>query len=469
MNPYLPSTPAERDAMLQAIGAESLEELLAQIPSGLRWNPKPGSGEVAEPLRHPLSELELTLEARERAAKNHALMTRSSFVGAGCYRHFIPSIVAQLATRAEFLTAYTPYQPEASQGVLQATFEFQTLIAQLTGMEIANAGIYDGATALAEAVCMGINIKPEANRIVLAGGIHPDFRAVVHTHLDGMGPEVVEVPSDGGRIDPAAWKAALGPAGTTAVAVFQSPNFFGGIEDGAKLVAAAKEAGAVSVVVFNPTALGVLATPGEWGADIAVGEGQPLGLAPAGGGETVGLFASKKEYMWKMPGRLVGLTRDRQGRRAYVLTLQTREQHIRRAKATSNICTNHALFAIMSTVYMSVLGPRGLRELATICARRADYARRKLAKVPGVKLAHPEVPVFHEFVIEVPEDAEVFAAHLEEHHNISPGYPLGKKFASMKNSLLVCTTELATEADIDRLVAAVDQTIREDAVSGGKK
>jgi len=453
IHPYLPSTDEEREAMLSALGVASIEDLLAQVPEALRWRP----GKDAPPgglLDTPLTEPALMAEARRRAEQNVVSGSRPCFLGAGTYHHYIPAVVPHLATRSEFLTAYTPYQPEASQGLLQATFEYQTAVARLTGMDVSNAGLYDGATALAEAVLMGFNLKPKSPRIVLSRGIHPQYRQVVRTHVESLGAEVVEVDLREGITPEDAWRSALGEKDTTALAVVQSPNFLGCLEGGKLLVAAAHAAGALACVVFNPIALGALATPGQWEADLAVGEGQPLGLAAAAGGETLGLFATRKEYVWKMPGRLVGLTRDRLDRRAYVLTLQSREQHIRRARATSNICTNQALYALMAAIYLATVGPGGLREVAAICAARSAYARKRIQERAGLRPAF-SAPSFHEFALRVGRDAEAAAEILADKHGILAGYPLGRDYPELEDCLLICTTELTPTEDIDRLADAL--------------
>jgi len=297
MNPYLPSTETERLEMLQAAGARSVEDLLAQIPEALRWRDAleaaAAPGGEPSPLARPLGEMELVAEARRRAEQNAPAARRVSFLGAGCYRHYVPAVVPQLALRSEFLTAYTPYQPEASQGLLQAFFEFQTFIARLTEMEVSNAGLYDGATALAEAALMAMSVKPAARRLVISRGVHPNYRQVVRATLEGLNVEIVEAPLAEGRADAAAWQECLGAPGTAAAAVFQSPNFLGSLEEGAALAEAAHRAGALAVQVFNPIALGRLAAPGQWGVDIAVGEGQPLGLGLGAGGASLGLFAAQ--------------------------------------------------------------------------------------------------------------------------------------------------------------------------------
>jgi glycine dehydrogenase subunit 1 len=289
---------------------------------------------------------------------------------------------------------------------------------------------------------------------VLSRGIHPQYRQVVRSHVEGLGAEVVEVETKEGITSADGWTQALGEKDSAAIAVVQSPNFFGCIEDGAGLLAAAREAGALGCVVFNPIALGLLATPGQWGADIAVGEGQPLGLASSAGGETLGLFAARKEHMWKMPGRLVGLTRDRLNRRAYVLTLQSREQHIRRARATSNICSNQALYALMAAIYMATVGPDGLRDIATICGSRAAHGRKRIAEKSGLRPAFSS-PTFHEFVLRVGGDAEAVAETLARDRNVIAGYPLGRDYPELRDCLLVCATEMTTTDDIDRLADAL--------------
>ncbi len=440
--------------MLRAIGVSSLEDLLKQVPEALRWRPEDDATGAGDILGAPRGEMEVVAEARRLAAQNVPLEARTNFLGAGVYRHYIPSVVPSLATRAEFLTAYTPYQPEASQGLLQAIFEYQTCVARLTDMEVSNAGLYDGATALAEGVLMAMGIRSKARRVVLSKAIHPQYRAVVRSHVEGLRAEVVEVDMTNGRTGLDAWCEALGDPDTAAVAAFQSPNFFGSLEDGEALVKAAQEKNALAATVFNPIALGILATPGRWGADIAVAEGQPLGMNPYAGGEALGVFATRKDHMWKMPGRLVGLTRDRKGRRAYVLTLQSREQHIRRARATSNICTNQSLFALMAAIYLATLGPEGLREVATLCASRAAYARKVLGTVKGYNVAF-DAPAFHEFVLRTPGDAQELAVRVIHNHNLVPGYPLGKDYPELADCLLVCTTEMTSREEIDRLAAAL--------------
>jgi len=487
-NPYIPSTASERRDLLEAIEVHSLEDLLKQIPQEVRWTgPVPDGHPAAELLVRPLTEMELTALARQRAEQNADLADRPSFLGAGTYRHFIPSAVGHLALRSEFLTAYTPYQPEASQGLLQAIFEFQTYISRLTGMDVANAGLYDGATALAEAALMGLSARPAAKRVVLSRAIHPQYREVVRTHVSALGAEVIEVDCADGATSLEKWREALGlsapkdaagggasPSSSdaspaAAVALFQSPNFFGCLEDGAALVEAAHKAGALAAVAFNPIALGVLATPGQWGADIAVAEGQPLGMAPGAGGETLGLFAARAEHVWKMPGRLVGLTRDREGRRAYVLTLQSREQHIRRARATSNICTNHSLFALMACIYMATVSAEGLRELAGICAGRCALARRRLAQIPGCQLAFPKADHFHEFALRTGRDARELERRIARESGILAGYPLGREYPELADALLVCTTEMTSEADIERLAVALEQALGARRPSDRKK
>ena len=367
--------------------------------------------------------------------------------------------------------------------MLQAIFEYQTMIARLTGLEVSNAGLYDGATALAEGVLMALSLQPGKRRVVISKGVNPQYLQVLRTHLRAQDIEYIEVELQEGATCAASWRKALGAAedssgapedspgaakdkgaaspgaaaakGLCAAAVFQSPNFFGCLEDGAELTAQAHAAGALAIQVFNPISLGLLAPPGQWGVDIAAGEGQPLGMPPSAGGETLGLFAARMNHIWKMPGRLAGLTRDRLGRRSYVLTLQSREQHIRRARATSNICTNQSLYALTALIYLAALGAEGLRELAEICARRCALAREKLAALPGFGLEFPQAPVFHEFVLRTPRPAEDLFKQLHDQHGILPGFPLSREFPEMKNALLICATEMTSAADIDRLAGAL--------------
>ncbi|MGD9857347.1 MAG: aminomethyl-transferring glycine dehydrogenase subunit GcvPA, partial [Planctomycetaceae bacterium] len=393
--PYLFATPDQQHEMLEAIGAASMEELLSQVPSEVR---------LARPLDIPpaLTELELERHLQQLAARNVAGGKRVCFLGGGAYDHFVPAVVDEIVSRGEFYTAYTPYQAEASQGSLQAFFEFQTLICQLTGMDVANASLYEGGTAVSEAVFMAQRVTGRDRRVVVLGSVHPQYREVVETYTRFLDCEVVTVPTPDGSADVEQVETALDDR--TACLVIQHPNYFGCLEDAAELVRAAHHVGALAVVSANPISLGLLKRPGDYGADIVVAEGQPLGIPLQYGGPYLGLFACKSEYVRKMPGRLVGQAQDRSGRTCYVLSLQTREQHIRRDKATSNICTNQGLLALRATVYLSALGPAGLQEVAALCCRKAHDAAEKLAAVPGLSLAYNR-PFFHEFTLKCDSDA----------------------------------------------------------------
>jgi len=431
--------------MLSVIGLDSVEALYEGIPEELR-------SKGALDLREPLSEMELIAHLEALSRKNRSSRRTISFLGAGCYDHFIPAVVRGLAGRSEFYTAYTPYQAEISQGTLQAIFEFQTLVCQLTGMEVANASMYDGASSLAEAVLMANRINGRT-RAVLSRAVHPEYRQVVSTYVEGAGIELVEVPEDDtGRTD-LDQAARMVDGGTTALVV-QCPNFFGVVEDLRPLAKIAQEHDALLIAVVNePISLGILQPPGALGADIVVGEGQAFGIPMSFGGPHLGLFATRQSFVRKMPGRLVGETVDREGRRGYVLTLSTREQHIRREKATSNICTNEGLCALMATIYLAALGPRGLEELARLNLSRAEYAKRRIADLPGHSLRF-SAQTFNEFVVEAPVEAERLVEDLSE-QGFHAGVPLGPFYTGMERSMLVCVTEQTGRDAIDRYVDAL--------------
>ena len=440
---YIPNSPDERSSMLVDIGRSRIEDLFQQIPERLRLNEPIGIGA-------PMSEPELLAYFRNLAASNGTQY--QSFLGAGAYSHFIPVIIDSLISRAEFFTAYTPYQPELSQGTLQYIFEFQTMICQLTGMEVANASLYDGSTGVAEAVLMANRVN-RRDKFVIAGSLHPQYRQVIATYTKNLGFTVeYALHTEAGTID----AGSLDIDRQTSAVVVQSPNFFGCIEDLAAIAKAAHDAGALLIVaITEPMSLGMLKPPGACGADIVVGESQSFGIPLSYGGPYCGLFATLEKYVRQMPGRLVGEAYDDQGRRGYVLTLSTREQHIRREKATSNICTNQGLFALMSTVYLSTMGRRGLQEVARQNAQKAHYAATEIARLDGFELKF-SAPFFNEFVVRTPQPATEVTKRLLRKEIIG-GVALERHYPELTDSLLVCVTETAKKESIDALVNALTQ------------
>ena len=431
-------TDADREEMLAAIGVSSVEELFRDIPAGVRFDRELD-------LEPALSEPELVRHLEELAARNVDTARELSFLGMGVYDHYVPAVVDAVLQRGEFLTAYTPYQPEMSQGVLQAIFEYQTVICELTGMDVSNASGYDGTTVAADA-CYVAKHATGRSKVVLAETLNPQVRQVVKTYAVGFGLEVVEVPHEGGATDPAALREAAGDA---AAVIFQQPNVFGVLEDAPALAAAAKEAGALAVAHVDPVSLGVLEAPGNYGCDLAIGEGQGAGNYQSYAGPHYGFLAAKEEYTRRLPGRIIGETTDLEGRRGYVLTLQTREQHIRREKATSNMTTNQTLLALAGLVHLSWLGPQGLREVGETCLGLGAYAKERL----GLPLAF-ERPTFKEFAVrtgrparEVIRDARALGVH--------PGYALGRDYEGMDDVLLVAVTEKRSPADVDRLAGVL--------------
>jgi glycine dehydrogenase subunit 1 len=435
---YLSITEDDRLRMLAEIGVSSVEELFSPIPSSLRVD--------GLRLPAPLSELETSATIRALAARNRPCRP-SSFLGAGCYSHSIPAAVSALVARSEFATAYTPYQAEVSQGTLQAIFEFQTSICELTGLDVANASMYDGPSAAAEAAFMGLR-QTKRETIVCSAGVHPQTIEVIKTYASGPG-FTVEVASldvnSGATTDPAA-----NLSDKTGVLVVQQPNFFGVIEDTAALAEAAHSAGAALVVIQNPLTLGLLEAPGKLGADIATGDVQPFGTPMSFGGPSAGYLAARQAYLRQIPGRLVGQTIDADGRTCYTLTLQAREQHIRRAKATSNICSNEALNALTATIYLALLGPDGLAELADICLERAHYLYAGLLTVPGIAPVFAG-PFFHEFVVRIAGGAAPFASAMRR-NGVDPGVPLDRFSAEWADLLLVAVTETNAPADLDMYI-----------------
>jgi len=443
---YIQNTSADAAEMLKVIGASSVDDLFASIPPALR---------LSRPLDLPpaLPEQELLAHLQQLAARNSTFDAGRCFLGAGAYTHYIPAVVDALASRGEFLSAYTPYQAEASQGTLQHIFEFQTMVCELTGLDVANASHYDGATALQEAVAMSLD-HTGRKKVVLSGAVNPQYRMVVRSLFRPLDVQIVEVAQVRGATPVQTLKDAAEGA---ACLVVQNPNFLGGIEDLAAVAEAARAAGAVSVASVNPVALAVLRSPGECGCDIAVGEAQPLGIELGFGGPWCGFIAARKEFIREMPGRIVGETVDAEGKRGFVLTLQTREQHIRREKASSNICTNQALMALRATITLEALGPGGLRRMAELCVQRAHELAEKLARVPGVKLPNTG-PFFHEFVAEVPHPPQTLARLLER--GFLGGLALLPYFRDLRDHLLLCCTERNTSADVDAFVAALAESLK---------
>jgi len=441
---YLPNSDADRAQMLAALGLDDQAQLFREIPEHLRA--------PRLELPPPLSELELSQEMRRLAAANRPLGEWDCFLGAGIYSRFIPAVVAATIGRPEFYTAYTPYQAEASQGYLQTIFEFQSMVAELYDLDVANASMYDAATATAEGALLA-TLHTGRRRVLAVGSLHPETLAVLRTYISGRGAELVLIPTPTGTADLAAAARLLGQ-GEAAVVVVPQPNFLGLIEPVAELVDLAHGAGALALVVADPVAAAVLEPPGALGADLAAGDGQQLGIPPQLGGPTVGLLACRQELVRRIPGRLVGMTTDSRGGRAYCLTLQTREQHIRRERATSNICTNHALMALAATAYLAKMGEAGLREVADISYRRAHELASRLAAVPGFRLRYPEQPFLWEFVLEGPQPAELTARQLEQ-EGILGGHPLGGVAPELANCLLVCATETSSPAAIARYQSAL--------------
>lgn len=438
---YCPNTPEEIREMLAAIGASSVEELFAPIPAELRaktFNLPPS-----------MSEFETFARMQAIAAENSPAMV--TFIGGGFYDHCIPAVVDHLSGRAEFYTAYTPYQPECSQGTLQALFEYQTAICRLTGLDVSNASLYDGATACAEAAMMALRVTGR-NRIVVDGCVSPFSRQVLATYLLNQDVEVVEIAPLDGLLNRAALAEALDD-GVAAVLV-QNPNFFGSVEDFTSLAEQVHAAGALLVASVYPISLGILKTPGEMGVDIAVGDGQSLGNPLAFGGPTFGFIAARKAYIRNMPGRIVGETVDKQGRRGFVLTLQAREQHIKRHKATSNICSNQGLCALRGLIFLSSVGREGLVEMARLNRDKAEYAKARLAAIPGVRVLQ-SAPTFNEFTLFLPTPvAPVVTGLLKE--GIAAGVPLGAYYEGSDNALVVTVTEKRTRKEIDQLAKALE-------------
>ena len=446
---FTPHTPQEIEEMLKAIGAESIEDVFAKVPEKHRF--------PELDLPEPLTEMEIAQELKEISSANASVDDFISFLGAGAYNHYIPAAVDMILRRGEFYTAYTPYQPEISQGTLQAIFEFQSLMTEISGMDVSNASHYDGATAAAEAANLAYHFfRGKRKNVLISRSVNPQYRDTIRTYMQGL--EDVEVLGDE-QSGNDAWDFAkfIEKIDTnTAVVLVQYPDFFGRIIDYTKLVNIAHEKGALVTFIFNPTAMGMLKPPGEFDADIAVGDGQPLGIPLSFGGPYLGIFTIKEKFVRKLAGRLVGETLDEEGQRAYVLTLTAREQHIRREKSTSNICTNQGLMALAATVYLCLLGKKGFKQVANLCYQKAHYAAEAIDKLEGYDLAFKDTPFFHEFVVKTPRPVNEINFHLQNHW-ILGGYDLSQDYPELENHMLIAVTEKISKLDIDDFVAALEE------------
>jgi glycine dehydrogenase subunit 1 len=442
---FNPHTEEDRKAMLAATGKASIADLFEAIPSDVRF--------PELDLPPALSEMEAARRLTRFAAQNMDGIANPSFLGAGSYTHYVPAAVQQITFRGEFYTAYTPYQPEVAQGTLQAIYEYQTMVAALTGMEVANASLYDGATALAEGALLAVSPRTGRTRVVVAGTVHPNYVKVLRTYTEGIGVEVVEIPTpvDGFKTDPSAFDEYLDDQ--LACIVVAYPNFYGTIEDLAAIGEKAHSAGGKLLVSAYPIALGMLKSPGELGADVVTGEGQSLGVSQSFGGPVVGLLATRQDLVRQMPGRLVGMTTDSDGKRGFVLALQTREQHIRREKATSNICTNQGLMALAATVYMATIGPSGLKQIAEVCYQNAHYLASRLEETGKFKVIN-DGHFFNEFTVKCEEDPKAINARLQE-AGIIGGYDLSAVSEDLAGHMLLCATEMTGKEAIDQFIAAV--------------
>lgn len=447
MSRYIPNTNADIEDMLQNIGALSIEDLFVDIPESVKLD---------RDLNIPraMSEMELLSHMRQIAAKNQTVHDNSCFLGAGAYDHYIPSAVDHIVSRAEFYTSYTPYQPEVSQGTLQAIFEYQTMICQLTGMDAANASVYDGATALAEAAKMACGVKSR-KEVLVSKAVHPHGRAVLRTYAKVNGITVTEIGYEDGRISIDEVKQKTSKS--TAAIIVQTPNFFGVVEDLDEIGEIIHEYDGLFIVSVDPLSLGLIKPPSEYNADIVVGEGQALGNPLNFGGPYLGFFATTKRLIRRMPGRIVGQTIDEDGRRGYVLTLQTREQHIRREKATSNICSNQSLNALAAAVYMALMGKEGLKTVANLCVQKSHYAYKKLLGVEGVQPVF-STPFFKEFVVKVNRPICDINDYLLT-HNIIGGYDIGQDYPELEGGWLVAVTEKRSKEEIDMLVQKVGEIL----------
>jgi glycine dehydrogenase subunit 1 len=448
---YITRSENELKEMLKRVGVESVDELLTQVPGELLRSEPLG-------LPPPMSEMEMTAHVKGLAGANAGASAAGKFAGCGAYDHYVPSAVRHLVSRAEFLTAYTPYQPEVSQGTLQAIFEYQSMVCALTGMEVSNASLYDGASGLAEAVLMARSVtgKPD---VVFSGTVRPRYRDVVSTYVKYLNPKITVVPESGGRPQEAAWGNAV--TGDTAAVVVQSPNMYGIVEDPSPAVEAAHAAGALVIVVCDLVSLSLLKPPGDFDADIAVGEGQPAAGALSFGGPYLGFLACRRAYIRKMPGRIIAETIDVDGARGYVMTLQTREQHIRRERATSNICTNQGLVALSAAIHIGLMGPEGLRRAAESCVRNAAYAAERLAGIDGFSIEH-DGPYFREFPLRTPIPPGELNARLAK-KGIVGGVDMGMLEVARSGLWLVCVTEKHNKKSIDAFADAVEEVCAQKA------
>tara|TARA_Y100001933_G_scaffold260300_1_gene312058 strand:+ start:2143 stop:3513 length:1371 start_codon:yes stop_codon:yes gene_type:complete len=444
---YIYNTPEDQQAMLEAIGCGSIEELFAAVPQSLR---------LQRPLQLPeaMGELQLTDHLAELAAQNRSPADTVCFLGAGSYDHFIPAVVDYVGSRGEFYTSYTPYQPEVSQGNLQAMFEYQTMVCELTAMDVSNQSLYDGGSATVEGVLMSLDVTRRRGRVLVAESVHPEFRQIVETYLAPLETEVVSIPCPSGVIDQRALADEL--SDDTACLLLQHPNFFGCLEEVHQIVEVVHAAGALIVSVVDPISLGLLERPGDYGADIVVGEGQSLGTPMQYGGPYLGLMACRDSFVRRLPGRIAGQTVDRRGNRCWVLTLQTREQHIRRDKATSNICSNQGLFALRASVYLAAMGPEGMRKVAELCLQKTAYARQQIIESDRLEVLFDR-PVFKEFVIRDRENAVEELLADAERAGIFAGVPLGRWYPDLADCFLFAVTERRTRRQIDRFLQFVSE------------
>jgi len=446
--PYISNTDRDRQKILSTVGAQKFEDLLTSIPARLRLKNLLN-------LDKPLSEMEITNKIKFKTCQNTCTGSANAFLGAGIYDHFIPAAVDTIVSRPEFYTAYTPYQAEVSQGTLQFIYEYQTMICELTGMEIANASMYDGASAVAEAILMAVR-KNHLTKAILPATLHPEFVKVIKVYTEGIGVQLLTAPEKDGRLDLGALKAMLDD--TIGSVVVQNPNFYGNLENVTELDAIIHQnPNCLLIACVDPISLAIINPPSTYHADIVVGEGQALGNSMFMGGPLFGFFATKLDNARQMPGRIVGATLDKDGNKAYALTLQAREQHIRRNKATSNICSNESLCTLAATVYMSLMGREGLKEVATQSAQKAHYTATELCKIPGISMTYPNAPFFKEFVINTPKPAsQIIEAMLTR--NIYPGVDMA--FFGKPDALMLAVTEKKSKADIDALVIAMREVVK---------
>jgi glycine dehydrogenase subunit 1 len=446
--PYLYNTPDDQREMLDAIGAASIDDLFAPIPDDLQLK-------RALDLPPALSEMELDQHLRQLAAGNRHAGQAVCFLGGGSYDHFVPAVCDVIGSRSEFYTSYTPYQAEASQGNLQAMFEYQSLITRLTGMDVANSSLYDGASAAAEAVLMSLHAGGSRSKIVVPSTLHPEYRQTIATYLENLDAELVSLDCPTGVIEAGALAAAID--NQTAAVILQQPNFFGCIEDAQRVAEIAHAAGALVIAAFDPISLGLLKNPGSYGANIAVAEGHTLGTPMSYGGPYLGIMACDQALVRRMPGRIVGETKDRRGKRCFVLTLQTREQHIRREKATSNVCTNQALFAVRASVYLAQLGPQGLAETANLCLQKSRYLAEQLCQNDRFSLAFDQ-PTFKEFVVRDAEDDVEGLLRNARNAGYLAGLPLERWYPELSDCFLVAVTEKRTRQELDGYVRALSRS-----------